>query len=187
MSAKNPRNLLGGITAKSDIKNKWADTIKLYGAEITTAQTYYVQVAFDPSLTAAGVLEAGRNDNITVVDVTGLSGANNVTVKRKPYTQDVDAGLNTLTLTPTITKAGTGIWNLTKLEATGNGPAMQMAESAALAGQGVLAAARADNNDLMRRMGDLRNCNDEAGFWLRYYGGEADVKAGSGSELKYKY
>ena len=63
---------------------------------------------------------------------------------------------------------------------------MKMAESSALAGQGVLAAVRADNNDLMRRMGDLRNCNDEAGFWLRYYTGEADVNAGPRSELKYK-
>ena len=68
---------------------------------------------------------------------------------------------------------------------TSDGPAMQMAKSAGVAAQAMLAAARADNNDLMRRMGDLRNNEGEAGAWVRYYSGESDVKLGNKTKVRY--
>ena len=37
---------------------------------------------------------------------------------------------------------------------------------------------RAENNDLMKRMGDLRLSEGESGIWAKYYGGKYSMDAG---------
>jgi len=60
---------------------------------------------------------------------------------------------------------------------------MAAAKEGATASLGTIAAVRADNNDLMRRMGDLRSAQGEAGSWVRWYGGESEITGG----VNYKY
>lgn len=118
---------------KSNINAGWADTINLQGDGSTADQTYYVQVAYDPSVTASEVVNAANYTleveaqqeqiaSLAVVDAKNLTGT--VTVTAKDYTQDVDGGLNKLTITPTIkegTEDGIGgdakVWYLTGLKA----------------------------------------------------------------------
>lgn len=45
---------------------------------------------------------------------------------------------------------------------------------------------RAENNDLMKRMGDLRLSEDESGIWAKYYGGKYSMDA-QNTDLNLKY
>lgn len=200
---------LNGTTfrIKSDINGTTGNTtkFKFNSSNISSAETYYVQVAYDPSLSKNQVLEAAGNGQ-QVFDLSGLNGKENVTVEGRSYSQATDAGLNVFTITPTVEQKGNG-WNIVKLVSTDNatsseengassggnisngntdGPAMKMAQGASVVAQTVLSVARADNNDLLRRMGDLRNSDGEAGAWIRYYTGESDVKVGTRTSMKYK-
>lgn len=46
----------------------------------------------------------------------------------------------------------------------------------------MLSAFRLSNQNLVRRMGELRENSDKAGIWLRYYTGESDLLGGLGSQ-----
>ena len=183
---------LNGTTfrIKSDINGvngSSATKFKFDNSHLSDSETYYVQVTSDPSLSEAQILQA-VGEGQTVFDLSsGLTGSENVTVQGRAYSQAANAGLNVFTITPTVEKNGDK-WNIVKLATTDNtdGPAAKMAESASIVAQSVLAVARADNNDLLRRMGDLRNSDGEAGAWIRYYTGENDVKAGTRISMKYK-
>ena len=45
---------------------------------------------------------------------------------------------------------------------------------------------RAENNDLMKRMGDLRLSEDESGIWAKYYGGKYSMDA-QNTDMNLKY
>ncbi|MGM9582019.1 MAG: autotransporter outer membrane beta-barrel domain-containing protein [Anaerovibrio sp.] len=216
------KNYTGGdlnnttFRVKSDIINNKTTQIIFNDSSITSDETYYLQVAYDPSLSATEILQAA-NTNQTVFDLSGLElNGNTATVTAKEYSQPSDGGLNILKIKPNIafdantntyyitslvpnnvttssgsgSSEGTGSSGSSSSEGTGSiiisdGPAMQMAKSAGIASQAMLSAARADNNDLMRRMGDLRNSEGEAGAWVRYYTGESDVKVGNKTKVRY--
>lgn len=174
----------------SDIVNNKTDSVSLTG--VTGTNTYYVQVAHDASDGTDGTYTAS-GEGVTVLTADG--GTNTITAKAYTTTQDVAAGLMTKTLliTPTITSTTTGnttTANLTSVTVatteSEDGPAQTMATAAASASKGAISSWRAENNDLLRRMGDLRADEGKAGTWARIYGGETEINASEKSTLNYR-
>lgn len=168
----------------SDMANNQADSVKLN--DVTGSNTYYIQVVHDASQDIDGTYAGGAT-------VLTTDGAND-TVQAKPYTteKDVAAGLltKTLTITPTISTAN-GVTKLTAVQIEGNGnlsdgPGQQMANTAAGLGNVALSTWRVENNDLLRRMGDLRQEENSTGTWARIYGGETEINSSLSSTVKYK-
>ncbi len=170
----------------SDIAHDKADSVTLNG--VTGTNTYYVQVAHDASDGTDGTYTAS-GQGVTVLTANG--GTNTVTAKSYTRTKDVTAGLmtKTLTITPTLTTTN-GITNLTSVtvattESTA-GPAQTMATAATSTSKGAMSSWRAENNDLLRRMGDLREDEGKAGTWGRIYGGETQINTAQTSTLTYR-
>lgn len=168
----------------SDIANNTADSVNLSG--VTGTNTYYVQVVHDDSQ-----LEDGTYTGNAIV-LTTDNASDTVTAKEYTTTKDVAAGLmsNTLTITPTLNTVG-GVTKLTEVQIKtiakgGAGPAQQMANAASTTSQASLSAWRAENNDLLRRMGDLRWDETNAGAWGRFYGGQSEINTALPSTVKTK-
>lgn len=154
-------------------------------------ETYKLLLAYAPDLTSQQILDALKNGQV-VFDLTGLTNNHLATIIGGLYNQNADGGLTSMQLETNVVKENenyiiklTPKYDSNDNVTTSDGPAMQMAKSAGVAAQAMLAAARADNNDLMRRMGDLRNNEGEAGAWVRYYSGESDVKLGNKTKVRY--
>ena len=171
----------------TDIANDKADKVILKGS--TGTNTYYVQVVHDPSKDTDGIYTIA-NGGVEVLTSDNTSD----TVEAKPYTMTKDeaAGLmlKTLTYEPTLVTNG-GTTKLTSVTVTGNpsdedGPAQKMANAASMSAQGTLSSWRAENNDLLRRMGDLRWDETNAGAWGRFYGSETEINSVLPSTLKTK-
>lgn len=167
----------------SDIANNKADKVTLTG--VTGTNTYYVQVAYDPAMDKDGTYTS----EATVL--TTDSGTNIVTAKSYTTTKYVDAGLlkKTIMLTPTLNTVG----NETKLTSlliedngsSSEGPAQEVANAASASAQATLSGWRAENNDLLRRMGDLRWDESNVGAWGRYYGGKSEINTSTAADVKY--
>ena len=172
-----------------------ADTVALTGAG--GSNTYTVKVAYDPSATETGEYTVA-NGGATVL--TSNNAGDTVVSGDYTATAVTSAGLLTKTLkyTPTLAVDNTGgtTAKLTKLtvtdltEGTGGsggsaGPAATMASAASAAQLAALGGWRAENNDLQRRLGDLRWDKGNAGAWARAYGGESQIHSGAGSDVSY--
>ncbi len=168
----------------SDIQNNAADHVTLNG--VSGSNTYTVQVAYDPAMSANGTYTATSDLPVLTTSNTG----NTVQAKAYRTTRIEDAGLKTVNiqLTPTLSTTG----NETKLTALtvekapdSDGPAAVMASTSVAAQLSALGAWRAENNDLQRRLGDLRWDEGDAGAWARAYGGESEIHSGAGSDVSY--
>lgn len=158
---------------------------------------YFIQIVADPSLTS-GKAELTPNKKIVVAKVDGSNMTNsNTTIEGSKYKDmDLDAGLTLADVTPELEyDVSEGGWIIKKVTAenfrsTGTagekGSALTLAEIGATTMLNAASAWRAENNDLLRRMGDLRTGNDEAGAWVRMYGGKNEVVQGQQSDLSYK-
>lgn len=171
---------------QSDLASNSADKVVLQGT--TGSNTYYVQIANDP------VIAQGAGTYTATGEIVVMQAGATDTVNAKAYTttQDYNAGLTTKTvkITPTLATTGvaTKLTGLTveSIAAETAGPAQQMANAAAVSSQGVLSAWRAENNDLLRRMGDLRQEENETGIWARIYGGDTEINTSTPSKVQYR-
>ncbi|WP_019880336.1 autotransporter outer membrane beta-barrel domain-containing protein [Succinispira mobilis] len=171
---------------QSDLASNSADKVVLNGT--TGSNTYYVQIANDP------VIAQGAGTYTATGEIVVMQAGATDTVNAKAYTttQDYNAGLttNTVKITPTLATTGvaTKLTGLTveSIAAEIAGPAQQMANAAAVSSQGVLSAWRAENNDLLRRMGDLRQEENETGIWARIYGGDTEINTSTPSKVQYR-
>ena len=187
-TVSNAESALDGATfaIASDIKNNTADSVTLN--DVTGSNTYYIQVVHDASQDIDGTY-AATNGGATVLTTDGSTD----TVKAKAYTtkKDEAGGLltKTLTITPTISNAN-GVTKLTSVQigngSLSDGPGQQMANTAAGLGNVALSTWRLENNDLLRRMGDLRQEENSTGTWARIYGGETEINSSMSSTVKYK-
>ena len=186
---------LNGATfaLSSDIKNNLTDKVVLtnvYGnPDMTGAgwgwvNNYALQIVYDPAMSKDGTYTAS-DLTILTTDNTG----DTVTAKDYLTTRTEAAGLKTVNikLTPTLSTSG-GVTKLTALTVKNTdsaGPAATMASAASAAQMAALGAWRAENNDLQRRLGDLRWDEGNAGAWARAYGGKSQIHSGAGSEISY--
>lgn len=171
----------------SDIENNAADKVILKG--VTGSNTYTVQIAYDPALEKGNATYLPATAPV-VLKTEDSSGSYTALPKTYKTTRTAAMGLTTedIQLTPQLTTAAgetklTGL--LVEKATTGEGPAAVMAGAAASAQMSALSAWRAENNDLQRRMGDLRWDEGEAGAWVRAYGGESEIKGSSAATASY--
>ena len=170
----------------SDINNGKADKVILTGAA-TPDSPMYVQIGRDKGLYEK--FEAGKFDvkDGGKIDVISSNGDIVLTGKESIWEKADNGGLQNKMLGATpifdVSDSLTGIDLVDK--GTGDGPAQLMAQMAGTSAHSVLSAWRGENNDLMRRMGDLRSDNGTAGIWARYYGGKNEVKTSTASEFNY--
>lgn len=184
---------LNGATfvLSSDIKNNLTDKVVLtnvYGnpfdVGLGRVNNYALQIVYDPAMSKDGTYTAS-DLTILTTDNTG----DTVTAKDYLTTRTEAAGLKTVNikLTPTLSTSG-GVTKLTALTVKNTdsaGPAATMASAASAAQMAALGAWRAENNDLQRRLGDLRWDEGNAGAWARAYGGKSQIHSGAGSEISY--
>ena len=187
---------LNGATfaLSSDIKNNLTDKVVLtkvsgnpfdiVGVGFGRVNNYALQIVYDPAMSKDGTYTAS-DLTILTTDNTG----DTVTAKDYLTTRTEAAGLKTVNikLTPTLSTSG-GVTKLTALTVKNTdsaGPAATMASAASAAQMAALGAWRAENNDLQRRLGDLRWDKGNAGAWARAYGGESHIHSGAGSDVSY--
>lgn len=176
-----------------------ADKVVLNGdAGYSGNDKYFIQIVVDPSISSSVPVLDVADKKIVVAKVDGSNMTNsNTTIEGSKYKyMDLDAGLTLADVTPELEyDVSEGGWIIKKVTAenfrsTGTagekGSALTLAEIGATTMLNAASAWRAENNDLLRRMGDLRTGNDEAGAWVRMYGGKNEVVQGQQSDLSYK-
>lgn len=173
----------------SNIEAGWSDKIVLNGkAGITGTDQYYIQIVADPSIKSADATIdlASKKIVLAQVDGTNLTKDNTKFTGKTYEGAEIDAGLTIIDLTPELKYDDTSSgWIIDKMK-VGKGSALVMAEAGAANSMNIASAWRGENNDLLRRMGDLRGSSDEAGAWVRMYGGENKVSRGQSTNMTYK-
>lgn len=179
----------------SNIEAGWSDKILLNGkAGITGTDQYYIQIVADPSIKSADATIdlASKKIVLAQVDGTNLTKDNTKFTGKTYEGAEIDAGLTIIDLTPELKYDDTSSgWIIDKMKvgkgSSGEkGSALVMAEAGAANSMNIASAWRGENNDLLRRMGDLRGSSDEAGAWVRMYGGENKVSRGQSTNMTYK-
>ena len=176
-----------------------ADKIMLTGSgRYNGGDKYFIQIVADPSISSSAPVLDVADKKIVVVHLDGSNmTSTNTTVTGSTYkNMDLDAGLTLADVTTTLGAGdAAGDYIIKKITADNirsqngsgeKGSALTLAEIGALTMLNVASAWRAENNDLLRRMGDLRTSSDDAGVWVRMYGGKNEVVQGQRSELSYK-
>ena len=179
----------------SNIEAGWSDKIVLNGkAGLTGTDQYYIQIVADPSIKSADATIdlASKKIVLAQVDGTNLTKDNTKFTGKTYEGAEIDAGLTIIDLTPELKYDDTSSgWIIDKMKvgkgSSGEkGSALVMAEAGAANSMNIASAWRGENNDLLRRMGDLRGSSDEAGAWVRMYGGENKVSRGQSTNMTYK-
>lgn len=180
-SSLNGANLI----ISSDIQNNKADHVTL--SNVSGSNTYTIKVAYDP---AKDIGDGTYTATTAPVVLTTSNSGNTVMAGTYTATRIEAAGLTTVNvnLTPILSTVGSE----TKLTGLivgnipeGDGPAAVMAKESATVQRSALGAWRAENNDLQRRLGDLRWDEGSAGAWARAYGGESEIKDTTSSDVSY--
>lgn len=163
----------------SNIEAGWSDKIVLNGkAGITGTDQYYIQIVADPSIKSADATIDLASQKIVVAQIDGTNlTKDNTNFTGKTYEgAEIDAGLTIIDLTPELKyDDASSDWIIDKMKvgkgSSGEkGSALVLAEAGAANSMNIASAWRGENNDLLRRMGDLRGSSDEAGAWVRMYG-----------------
>lgn len=176
-----------------------ADKIMLDGdASYSGGDKYFIQIVADPSISSSVPVMDVADKKIVVAQLNGnMSSYSGTTVTGSTYKDmDLDAGLTLADVTPTLGAGDTAgeyiiekidLENIRSQNSSGEkGSALTLAEISASTMLNVASAWRAENNDLLRCMGDLRTSSDDAGVWVRMYGGKNEVVQGQRSDLSYK-
>lgn len=189
-----------GSNIGENAATKSADKIVLNGnttgIAVPASSEYYIQVAGDTSITATQNTTynlASKNIVVAQVDGTQLTNANTTITGSAEIYKDaaINGGLGLADIKTNIAQGSDpSQWILDSLALTnvrnGDGAGMQMAKLGTVGAQATAAAWRADSNDLMRRMGDLRSGSGESGAWGKIYGGQLEVRKGVDSKLDYQ-
>ena len=176
-----------------------ADKIVLNGdASYRGGDKYFIQIVADPSISSSVPVMDVADKKIVVAQLNGnMSSGSGTTVTGSTYKDmDLDAGLTLADVTTTLGAGDTAgdyiiekitLDNIRSQNGSGEkGSALTLAEIGASTMLNMASAWRAENNDLLRRMGDLRASSDDAGVWVRMYGGKNEVVQGQRSDLSYK-
>ncbi|WP_293661872.1 autotransporter outer membrane beta-barrel domain-containing protein [uncultured Phascolarctobacterium sp.] len=175
-----------------------ADKIVLNGdTSYSGVDKYFIQIVADPSISSSVPVMDVADKKIVVAQLNGNMTSTNTTVTGSTYKDlDLDAGLTLADVKTTLGAGDTAgeyiiekidLENIRSQNSSGEkGSALTLAEIGATTMLNVASAWRAENNDLLRRMGDLRTSSDDAGVWVRMYGGKNEVVQGQRSDLSYK-
>ena len=157
----------------TDLGTGSADQLNITAVTGTSANT--VQVYYDP------IYLTGRSLSGSATFATIAAGASNISFTGR--SSEYGAYSYTPTLTSGIDGSGNTTWSVTALTVGGASETVRTANDIAATG---LLAWRSENNNLIKRMGELRDSRGEAGFWLRSYAGEQTLSnAGRSSREQY--
>lgn len=147
----------------TDLTNGTADNIIVGSA--TSSSVNMIQVAYDP------IFLTGQSTTGSATFATLLEGSTGFTATETEY--------GAYRYMPTITSTTSGsttTWMISKLASAVG--ASETIRTAADVTTGNLVAWRTENNNLTRRMGELRSAGGEAGMWLRTYRGAEEINDG---------
>jgi len=164
--------LSGGadFVINTDLANNKADEILITSA---TDSQDTVQVNYDP------VFTTGKTTSGTAIFATVASGS----VAFTPQATEYGAHSYTPVITDDVTGSGE-TWSITGFTITGASTTTRVAT--VINGENMVLARR-ENNDLMKRMGELRDCNGQAGAWTRVYRGTIDTTDVDGLDATSEY
>ena len=171
----------------TDLANNKADSITFDTIENSNAKQY-IQIgyeeAFKDALSKEDIITI--NGSATVLTVTNLNGQNlNNFIGQA---SSLDSPLERFKVTPTVDVVDNKV-NITEIAlAKENSPS----ETAMVASDAQMALGsmwRIEGNNLMKRMGDLRNDKEAAkgGVWARYYRGEMSADSAYDREFSQDY
>ncbi|MDR3565378.1 MAG: autotransporter outer membrane beta-barrel domain-containing protein [Negativicutes bacterium] len=156
----------------TDLANGKADTITVNGG--TSHNT--LQVFYDPAYLT------GKSATGSATFATVSGGGAIFTAAATEY--------GAYRYTPVITSVTSGTtttWAVTKLAAASGASASETVHTASDVIAGNLLAWRTENNNLTKRLGELRATSGEAGMWLRTYRGAEEIANGDGRTTKQQY
>lgn len=167
-------NLSGSanFVINTDLAAGESDQVNINGTTSSTANT--LQVAYDPAY-LTGQNAAGSATFATVSDDNTSFSAAATEYGAYRYT-------------PTIistTSGTTTTWTVTQLTVVAGVSETVHTASDVIAGN--LVGWRTENNNLTKRMGELRAASGETGTWLRTYRGEQEISGAGGRTTKQQY
>ena len=156
----------------TDLENNKADSITFETIENSSAKQY-IQIgyeeAFKDALSKEDIITI--NGSATVLTVTNLNGQNlNNFIGQA---SSLDSPLERFKVTPTVDVVDNKV-NITEIALAKENSPSETAMAASDAQLALGSMWRVEGNNLMKRMGDLRNDKEAAkgGVWARYYRGE---------------
>ncbi len=179
-----PTRVLGGNITIGSAAEGSAITLSTDNDGIDTSNAGEVSKVLNKlanKLTYTGAIEGAENNLDGYVQIAEGLTASSAALKLGDISFSAEDGKGSLKdgsiITPDNQKNPTVIYG-DKETAMMKGAKTAMASAALLW--------RAENNDLMKRMGDLRLNEDESGIWAKYYGGKYSMDA-QNTDLNLKY
>ena len=161
----------------TDLENNKADSITFETIENSSAKQY-IQIgyeeAFKDALSKEDIITI--NGSATVLTVTNLNGQNlNNFIGQA---SSLDSPLERFKVTPTVDVVDNKV-NITEIALAKENSPSETAMAASDAQMALGSMWRIEGNNLMKRMGDLRNDKEAAkgGVWARYYRGEMSAES----------
>ncbi|WP_418803931.1 autotransporter outer membrane beta-barrel domain-containing protein, partial [Phascolarctobacterium faecium] len=171
----------------TDLANNKADSITFDTIENGNAKQY-IQIgyeeAFKNALSEADIVTVSGKAN--VLTITNLNGQDldNFTGQAS----HLDSPLERFKVTPTVEVSGNQV-NITEIALAKESAPSETAMTASDAQMALGSMWRIEGNNLMKRMGDLRNDKEAAkgGVWARYYRGEMSADSAYGRSFDQDY
>ena len=171
----------------TDLANNKADSITFDTIENSNAKQY-IQIgyeeAFKNALSEADIVTVSGKAN--VLTITNLNGQDleNFTGQAS----HLDSPLERFKVTPTVEVSGNQV-NITEIALAKEGTPSETAMAVSDAQMALGSMWRIEGNNLMKRMGDLRNDKEAAkgGVWARYYRGEMSADSAYGRSFDQDY
>ena len=171
----------------TDLANNKADSITFDTIENSNAKQY-IQIgyeeAFKNALSEADIVTVSGKAN--VLTITNLNGQDldNFTGQAS----HLDSPLERFKVTPTVEVSGNQV-NITEIALAKESAPSETAMTASDAQMALGSMWRIEGNNLMKRMGDLRNDKEAAkgGVWARYYRGEMSADSAYGRSFDQDY
>lgn len=169
----------------TDLTNNAADKFTFARlADGSSIETQYITVEYDKAFDGSDLTSI--SGDAVVLTVTDRNGQNLENFAGK--TSTLDSPLHRFTATPTVEVNDSDV-KITQIDFGRNDDASETVMTASDAQMALGSMWRIEGNNLMKRMGDLRNDKEAAkgGVWARYYRGEMSADSAYGRYFDQDY
>ena len=169
----------------TDLTNNAADKFTFAKlADGSSIETQYITVGYDKAFDGSDLTSI--SGDAVVLTVTDRNGQNLENFAGK--TSTLDSPLHRFTATPTVEVNDSDV-KITQIDFGRNDDASETAMAVSDAQMALGSMWRIEGNNLMKRMGDLRNDKEAAkgGVWARYYRGEMSADSAYGRSFDQDY
>lgn len=155
------------FTLNSNIAINKADKLVVTS---TAAGTNYIKIGYDPTIFSGG----NANETTKTLVVEAAAGSNATNLLGTFAGAATDIGVHRWT--PTVKQDGNN-WYIVGSGSKPEEPSTTVKTSKTMT-HALMSTFRLINNDLLKRMGELRFNPNNAGVWIRTYTGESELKGG---------